>query len=80
MKRVAEIEKVPLVDLHAKSKAMLEKIGPKEAVKLQANASDHTHFSREGGLAMARLVAEGLKESVPELAEFVDSGKLSPQK
>lgn len=80
MKRVAEIEKVPLVDLHAKSKAMLEKIGPKEAAKLQANASDHTHFSREGGLAMAKLVAEGLKESVPELAEFVDSGKLSPQK
>lgn len=80
MKRVAESEKVPLVDLHAKSKAMLEKIGPKEAARLQANASDHTHFSREGGLAMAKLVAEGLKESVPELAEFVNAAKLSPQK
>jgi len=71
MKRVAESEKVPLVDLHASSKAMLEKMGPQEAAKLQANASDHTHFSREGALAMAKLVAQGLKESVPELAEFV---------
>jgi lysophospholipase L1-like esterase len=71
MKHVAELDCVPLVDLHARSKALLEKMGPQSAAKLQANADDHTHFSREGGLTMAQLVAEGLSEAVPELAAFL---------
>ena len=71
MKRVSETDKVPLVDLHDASKAMLEKMGPKATAKFQSEPKDHTHFSREGALAMAKLVADGLKLAVPELAEFV---------
>lgn len=71
MKKVAEEEKVPFVDLHSASRAFFEKLGEKACAKLNASASDHAHFSRQGALEMARLVAQGLKEKVPGLAPFV---------
>jgi lysophospholipase L1-like esterase len=71
MRGVAEEEKVPFIDLQNKSKAFFEKLGPEACEKLNASAEDHAHFSREGALAMARLAAEGLRESGAEYAELV---------
>ena len=71
MKRVAEKEQVPYLDVQASSKAFFEKLGDKGCAKYNASAADHGHFSREGALAVAKLVAEGLRAKVPELAPLV---------
>ncbi len=65
---------VPLVDLNAKNKALLEMVGEGYANEFYymgfgANqygnataAADTVHFQKQGAVEMARLVAEGLEE------------------
>ncbi len=71
MEKVATKERVPFVNLHAASKALFERLGESGSAPLNASAEDPVHFSREGALAMAGLVAEGLKRTVPELGKFI---------
>lgn len=58
---------VPVIDLHRASFALFKQLGEKFCQLYGPNASDRTHFSREGARMMARLVAEGLQREVPEL-------------
>lgn len=79
MKVVAEEMKVPLVDLHARSRMAFEKLGEAGTTEFTANererkgkkGEDRTHFTEAGARAVARLVAEALPEADPALAPAV---------
>lgn len=60
---------VPVVDLHAASFKLFASLGDDGSADLTASASDRTHFSRKGGLAIAGMVAAALPDAVPELAK-----------
>jgi lysophospholipase L1-like esterase len=75
VRSVAAAENVPLIDLHAKSKALLETLGEQGSKELflmsvkpgvyhslPGGKDDNTHFTRTGALTIARIVAEGVKE------------------
>lgn len=74
MRELAAEERVPLVDLAEKSKALFERLGPEKTktVFLHAapgeyihhpnGAEDNTHFHEQGAIQVAGLVVEGLKE------------------
>jgi pectinesterase len=71
MKKLAAEKSVPLVDLHARSVELCEKIGPAETAKLNPVANgkpDTTHLNAEGRVVFARLVVGELRKAVPELA------------
>ncbi|WP_410645548.1 rhamnogalacturonan acetylesterase [Amycolatopsis sp. lyj-346] len=58
---------VPVLDLTAKSKALVESLGPSASQKLyltQATdgVTDNTHFSAYGATQMANLVVQGVRE------------------
>jgi lysophospholipase L1-like esterase len=75
MRRLAEEEQVPYLDLAGKSKQLFERVGVEESKKLfmwiepnrywglPNGTEDNTHFSVEGGTEIARLVAECIRES-----------------
>lgn len=67
MKVVGEATRTPVIDLHASSVALYDKLGDEASADYTAAATDRTHFSRKGALAMAKLVADALREQVPEL-------------
>lgn len=68
-------EKVPYIDLASKSKILFEKLGEEETKKLFLWAApgiyakypdgieDNTHFQDLGGLEIAKLVVEGIREN-----------------
>ncbi|MDY7433596.1 rhamnogalacturonan acetylesterase [Bacillus halotolerans] len=74
MKALAKELDVPVIDLLTKTKALYEAYGPEESkrlfVWLQPNEhpnypdgiEDNTHFSEEGAMEVAKLVAEGIEE------------------
>ncbi len=62
---------VPLIDLHARSVALFERLGDAGSADLSCNWKDRTHFLDKGARTIARLVAEGLHERVPELASYL---------
>lgn len=83
VKEVAKELKVPIIDLHAKSQAVIEKHGV-EASKLlflhygtnvfsknPKGLMDDTHFSGYGAAVMASLVMEGIMELPIDLKSFV---------
>ncbi|MEU0090995.1 SGNH/GDSL hydrolase family protein [Kribbella sp. NPDC006257] len=55
---------VPVIDLTAKSKAMVESLGPtaSQQLYLTREAGDNTHFSVYGATQMANLVVQGVRE------------------
>lgn len=79
MKKVAEEDKVPLLDLHSLSLAKMEQLGEVEGHKLGPTKKDaegrtvpdKTHFNRAGSFVFGRIVAEGIAQVVPELAKHV---------
>ncbi|NIK80448.1 lysophospholipase L1-like esterase [Paenibacillus castaneae] len=74
MKELAEELEVPLLDLAAKSKALYEQLGdepskalfmwayPGEFISFPEGVQDDTHFQELGGIQIAGLVAEGVRE------------------
>ncbi len=71
MKKVAADKNVPLLDLHARSIELCEKIGPAEAAKfnpIKDDKPDTTHLNAGARVVFARLVVEELRKSVAELA------------
>lgn len=74
-RQVAVEKKVPLVDLHARSIELLDRLGPKAAAELdppgKAGQPDRTHLSEKGGAIIARLVADELRRAAPELAKLL---------
>ena len=57
MKRVAAQMQVQLVDLHAVSFQRYNELRDAGSAYFSAPATDRTHFSRKGGIAIARLFA-----------------------
>jgi lysophospholipase L1-like esterase len=67
MRTVATAQKTPLIDLTAKSKALVEFLGPSASAQLYLRAStdgvtDNTHFSQYGATQIAALVLQGVRE------------------
>lgn len=60
MKKVAAEQHVALVDLHAESIAMLNRLGDAGSVHLNSSKADHTHWSPEGARILAEMVAKAL--------------------
>jgi lysophospholipase L1-like esterase len=83
IRKVAEEYKVPLIDMHKKSRDYLIEIGSKGTVKLFLHADsgilvnypkgikDNTHFSEEGAKAMAGLAVEGIRELNLPLSKYL---------
>lgn len=81
VKAVAQQQKVPLVDLHQKSRQLLQTMGVEPSKRLflwytpgyfasrPKEVKDDTHFSAYGAAHMAALVADGLREEKTELAK-----------
>lgn len=67
MKAVATEKKVALIDLHAASGELFNKLGDAGSADLSCSATDRTHFSEKGAKAMAGLVLKGMAEVAPEL-------------
>lgn len=70
---VAAAEKVPLIDLNARSVELMNQIGPEAAVAFDAKRKapappDKTHLSSEGAAKTAALVAGEIRKNVKELA------------
>ncbi|WHT22759.1 GDSL-type esterase/lipase family protein [Crossiella sp. CA-258035] len=64
---------VPVLDLTAKTKALVESLGPaaSERLYLTREANDNTHFSVAGATEMAGLVAQGVRELNLPLAGYL---------
>ena len=64
---------VPVIDLTAKSKALVESLGPSasQALYLTRETGDNTHFSAHGGAEMAGLVVQGVRELNLPLAGYL---------
>jgi len=71
MKAVAAEEHVPLIDLHRTSSELFKTLGDEGSADLTASATDRTHFSRKGGMAMAQLIVDQLPAAEPALAAFL---------
>jgi sialidase-1 len=71
MQKVAAEKKVPLVDLHAASFELFNKLGDAASADLSASARDRTHFSDKGARAVAKLVADQLPKHVPALRGYL---------
>jgi sialidase-1 len=79
-KKVAAEKKVPLVDLHAASLELFDKLGDDGSADLSASASDRTHFSDKGARAVAKLVADQLPKQEPALRDYLLAAAATSQK
>jgi lysophospholipase L1-like esterase len=72
---------VPLIDLHAMSKALYEALGPDGSGAL-FKAGDGTHHSPYGAYELARCVVEGIRANKLDLAKHLaeDAGRFDPAK
>jgi lysophospholipase L1-like esterase len=76
MKKVAEEKQVPLVELHERSKELVEKLGPAGVAPMEPEGKtpgthDGTHLTEKGGEMIAPLVAGELRKVAPELASHL---------
>jgi lysophospholipase L1-like esterase len=67
MRRLGSSLDVPVIDLTARSKALVESLGPTESARLflrqaEDGYKDDTHFSEYGAGRMADLIVEGVRE------------------
>lgn len=88
MRQLAEREGVILIDLNIKSKYFYESLGPegsKDAFVYypagtfpdqEEELKDDTHFNEYGAYELARLVAEGIRENIPDLTKSLRNSKV----
>ena len=72
---VGQQKQVPVIDLHAASVELFNRLGDAGSAGLSASASDRTHFSGKGARAMAGLIVDRLPVAVPQLDSFVRVGR-----
>lgn len=74
-REVARSRSVPLIDLHALSVELLDRLGPEQGLALGTTKSDgsldKTHLDARGSALFGELVADELRRAVPTLARFV---------
>jgi len=81
MRQLAADQGVPLIDLQASSKAYFQYLGPegtKQVFNYAPGYADNTHFQEYGGVQIARLVVEGIKEANLSLTNFIVPNELPP--
>jgi lysophospholipase L1-like esterase len=76
MRSLASSLNVPLIDLTAKSQALVESLGPTDSAQLYLRAAvdgvkDDTHFSEYGAGQMADLVVQGIRKRNLSLAGYL---------
>ncbi|HEX8282803.1 MAG TPA: glycosyl hydrolase family 28 protein [Pyrinomonadaceae bacterium] len=79
VKRVATEKRVPLIDLHALSIALIDKMGRAKSDELGkmkpdgkgGQEMDYTHLGERGSLVFGRVVADELRRVEPALAAYV---------
>jgi lysophospholipase L1-like esterase len=71
MKEVGAEKKVPVIDLHASSRALVERLGPEKSAELANKKGDATHFNEQGARAMADLVVNDLPAAAPKLRAYL---------
>jgi len=83
MRQLAKDENIPLIDLNAMSKAFYEALGvensKKAFVHYPANSypgqdkplADDTHFNPYGAYELAKCVVQGLQQTIPDLAKYI---------
>jgi lysophospholipase L1-like esterase len=76
VRAIAQERHVPLLDLHARSIELYEKLGPDGCRALSPKKSDGsydgTHLNATGAAAVAALVVEELNHAVPELGMYFE--------
>jgi len=74
-KAVAAERGAPVIDLHAESIALLNRLGPPSGeafgVRKEDGTLDRTHLSSAGAAAFGAIVARALRRAVPALARYV---------
>jgi acetyl esterase/lipase len=81
VKRLAAEKHVPLIDLHARSIALCEQLGPEKTAEfnpLKDGKADTSHLDARGSVVFARLVVEELRRVVPELASVLRAEPVAP--
>ena len=83
VRRVAQAQNIPLIDLNAMSRTLFEAMGPEGTLKAfvhypagtfpgqTAALKDDTHFNTYGAYELARCVVEGIKASHLGLTKFL---------
>jgi lysophospholipase L1-like esterase len=76
MHAVGAAQNVPVIDLTAKSKALVESLGPSASAQLFLRSSadgvtDNTHFSRYGATQFGGLVLQSIREQRLSLAAYL---------
>jgi pectinesterase len=75
VKQIAAEKHVPLVDLHARSIELYEKLGKDGCNKLSPKkpdgTTDNTHLNPKGNQTIGPIVAEELKKAVPDLSPYI---------
>ena len=83
VRSVAREQKVPLIDMHRRSEAVVKKLGvegsrvlflqlkPGENPNYPNGIEDNTHFVPKGAEEMAKLVIEAIKEGKLKLGDFL---------
>ena len=76
VREIAREKNIPLIELHDRSKAVCEKLGPRgceEFSPVKDNGNfDGTHLNEKGHVLFGRLVADEVRKTVPELAPLID--------
>jgi pectinesterase len=84
VRALAAEKRVPLVDLHAISLADAQDAGDDVWADLSPRDDkggvDRTHLNAKGSDVVGRMVAEGLRQSFPELAAFFRVGPSGPSR
>jgi lysophospholipase L1-like esterase len=70
VRRLAQEERVPLIDLHAMSTVFYEALGPDKS-KLAFKDGDGTHHNNYGSYELAKCVVAGIKANRLRLAKYL---------
>jgi lysophospholipase L1-like esterase len=73
MKQVGAEKKVPVIDLHASSRKLVEELGREKSAELANKKGDTTHFNEKGARAMAGLVMKELTTAAQKLKLYLSS-------
>ncbi|MEV5437604.1 rhamnogalacturonan acetylesterase [Streptomyces sp. NPDC052682] len=76
VRAVGTAQRVPVIDLTARSKALVESLGPSASAQLFLRSSvdgvtDNTHFSQYGAAQMGGLVLQSIREQNLPLAAYL---------
>lgn len=69
MRKLAREDQVPLIDLQPATIALYETLGPEQSPRLfNDGGKDRTHHNNAGAWLLARAVAAGIAQALPDLA------------